>query len=1216
MDLLFSMRHLFLHLRIIFLLSTFVVDNGPILGQCDPPPSETCDGASLFCSLDEMNGYTCTNPSMTRDANRPGCARCCPPGSNRTWWSFVSDGGNVSIKFSVGMCNCNNNCNYGIVFGIWGNCDLSDEIKCIAGCIGTNQSITYQMNLEACKVYYISADACCDCICDITMSTSGGNPPNLTLSNINNISNNIIGPICAGTTNYPLFVKSTGNCVEPTYIWTLNGNEVGDNKSNIKLDFPDPGEFQVCVTAYIGNPQSGAICSKIGPKCSTVKVRLPSSPTEVNYITCDNKPYIDPQGRSYLPCKSQYYISLPKKDPYDCDSILNLTAVSVDFRPAWLAKCNFNKVEISSNIKILNKCDVGESYSFSYKWYKKNDTLKNTISTDENIFVDKTNEDYCLETKVRVDLGNAFSICEKTFCDTINEANARETTENKSVYYCDSAVINGQTYFQNAQFTQQLKNVFGCDSVIITDLNITKSTTSSLNLQGCDSLVINNQVYYQSGNYTQNLVNSDNCDSLLYLNLIIGKTTTMILKMAACDSLEVGGRVYYQTGIYPEVYQSIDNCDSIVNLDLTIYATQRDSLSFSDCDKVVYKGKIYIQTGDYPEFYTSVNGCDSIVNVHINITSSNKGQLNETKCDSVTINGVYYDQSGNYTQKLTSANGCDSTLNIVLTIGTQSSYNYKLTSCDSAFIVDKWYYLSGNYTKTLLNTYQCDSTLNVALTINKSTSGDTIFRSCDSVTINGITYRQTGIYQQTLSNAMLCDSMLIIDFTRLSKSSTNLKYKSCDSIELNNIVYKQTGLYSQKLSNINQCDSLLSLDITINKGTIKDSTAQGCDSLIFNGQTYYQSGSYYQKLTNADLCDSSLNLSLTIYKSSTSTNVLRACDSVFKFGKWFYQSGIYPQYLKDVHQCDSTVNFHLTINNGGKQTIYKTACDSLEFSGIWFNKSGQYNFYLLNTNGCDSTITLDLTIKPGNQSTLDAGKDTSICEGDILKLNGVFSGNANFSWQSTNGNFDNSNNLVTNFYSKVIGDERIYLQASDDCKQWIDSLNVHIFPRQVVQVTGDTLVNPCKQIKFTASGGTNYIWTPSSYVECLDPPCSRVILKSSSITRFTISTDGPCAIPASLNLSLSQVQTDVYLPNAFSPNGDNINDVFLPVFNCEQVDYFNLQIFDRWGNLLFESQSKDKGWNGKSQEQIMIPGVYPYVLQYQVHGGERKVKAGDVTLVK
>ena len=105
-------------------------------------------------------------------------------------------------------------------------------------------------------------------------------------------------------------------------------------------------------------------------------------------------------------------------------------------------------------------------------------------------------------------------------------------------------------------------------------------------------------------------------------------------------------------------------------------------------------------------------------------------------------------------------------------------------------------------------------------------------------------------------------------------------------------------------------------------------------------------------------------------------------------------------------------------------------------------------------------------------------------------------------------------------------------------------------------------------------------------------------------------------IPANLNLSLAQTQSDIYLPNAFSPNGDNINDFFMPIFNCDAVTFFNLQIFDRWGNILFESQNKDKGWNGKYQDVNLNPGVYPFVIEYELHGAGKKVKAGEITLVR
>lgn len=73
---------------------------------------------------------------------------------------------------------------------------------------------------------------------------------------------------------------------------------------------------------------------------------------------------------------------------------------------------------------------------------------------------------------------------------------------------------------------------------------------------------------------------------------------------------------------------------------------------------------------------------------------------------------------------------------------------------------------------------------------------------------------------------------------------------------------------------------------------------------------------------------------------------------------------------------------------------------------------------------------------------------------------------------------------------------------------------------------------------------------------------------------------------------------------------------FIPVFNCEQITFYNLQIYYRWGNLMFESRDKDLGWNGKQNGVILNPGVYVYVMEYKLHNTDRKVKGGGVTLIR
>jgi len=93
---------------------------------------------------------------------------------------------------------------------------------------------------------------------------------------------------------------------------------------------------------------------------------------------------------------------------------------------------------------------------------------------------------------------------------------------------------------------------------------------------------------------------------------------------------------------------------------------------------------------------------------------------------------------------------------------------------------------------------------------------------------------------------------------------------------------------------------------------------------------------------------------------------------------------------------------------------------------------------------------------------------------------------------------------------------------------------------------------------------------------------------------------------------------EIYVPNAFSPNGDQINDFFKPVLIY--YTFYKLEIFDRWGDLFFSTNDPEIGWNGRVNEQPVLPGVYVYVIQYsgfdEKGAHHNKVKAGDFTLVR
>ena len=111
------------------------------------------------------------------------------------------------------------------------------------------------------------------------------------------------------------------------------------------------------------------------------------------------------------------------------------------------------------------------------------------------------------------------------------------------------------------------------------------------------------------------------------------------------------------------------------------------------------------------------------------------------------------------------------------------------------------------------------------------------------------------------------------------------------------------------------------------------------------------------------------------------------------------------------------------------------------------------------------------------------------------------------------------------------------------------------------------------------------------------------------------------AIPIRIRVDGEQCATKVYVPNAFSPNDDGINDEFQPFLNLNlALKNYSLQIYNRWGGLVFESRENNATWNGRIKNVLAPSGVYFWVLQYELdtENDTRKVErlSGEVMLIR
>jgi gliding motility-associated-like protein len=89
---------------------------------------------------------------------------------------------------------------------------------------------------------------------------------------------------------------------------------------------------------------------------------------------------------------------------------------------------------------------------------------------------------------------------------------------------------------------------------------------------------------------------------------------------------------------------------------------------------------------------------------------------------------------------------------------------------------------------------------------------------------------------------------------------------------------------------------------------------------------------------------------------------------------------------------------------------------------------------------------------------------------------------------------------------------------------------------------------------------------------------------------------------------------NIYVPNAFTPNGDNLNDVFMPVGSG--IKTYSLLIFDRWGGKLFESATILVGWDGTYKGEAVKMDIYNWKISATNAKGEKKEMAGRVSLLR
>ncbi|PKP04951.1 MAG: hypothetical protein CVU11_02065 [Bacteroidetes bacterium HGW-Bacteroidetes-6] len=278
-------------------------------------------------------------------------------------------------------------------------------------------------------------------------------------------------------------------------------------------------------------------------------------------------------------------------------------------------------------------------------------------------------------------------------------------------------------------------------------------------------------------------------------------------------------------------------------------------------------------------------------------------------------------------------------------------------------------------------------------------------------------------------------------------------------------------------------------------------------------------------------------------------------------------------------------------------------------------------------NGCTNTAQTTLTVYDTPQIALNV-TPSSGCEDLQVQFSAAVNPSAaTYEWLFGDGSGSSSASPVHVFPNPGTYDVSLKVSSVDGCENSItENSFVEVYPLPVSNFLADnysvTMDDPTINFSDLSTIPFTWMWnfgdygSPTNYTNSSDPS-HTFSGPGDYIVWQTVYTDHGCS-----DSSFAIVHVDLniafYIPNAFSPyTPDGVNDVFRPYgIGVALTDgSYSMRIFDRWGQMVFESENIENGWDGKFNGDFVVPGVYNYIIDVQYGDGLWHIFSGKVTIM-
>lgn len=322
-----------------------------------------------------------------------------------------------------------------------------------------------------------------------------------------------------------------------------------------------------------------------------------------------------------------------------------------------------------------------------------------------------------------------------------------------------------------------------------------------------------------------------------------------------------------------------------------------------------------------------------------------------------------------------------------------------------------------------------------------------------------------------------------------------------------------------------------------------------------------------------------------------------------------------------------TASGPISFNEGESVELTSSSADEYFWSdgsttaSITVSTSGTYFVDIVDENGCQGTSgSIEVVVNPNNNLPVIANQgEDYLCPSEITILTSNLS--TNIQWYKNNAPI-----IGATQQSYEASEAGIYQVGLQEGGSMVFSQSIEIFEYPEVEIDFSTdFTNKAvgQTFAFEIIGSfTNIQWNFGDNNTSTETNPTHTYNQSGTYSVTVIASDeNGCSVTKTRSnyITVSDADTgpiddDLYIPNAFTPNGDGENDVFY--VRGENISDVNFSIFNEWGEEIFQSRDQKNGWNGEHNGSMVQNGNYVYCMTYTKSDGTKKSVAGRITVLR